>query len=63
MELWRAKVPHSTIRSQLKMLKSPSGVAFKNDNVFSPIINRMPGIGWEKKEQEGQEGQQEVAAN
>ncbi len=45
------------------MLKSPSGVAFKNYNVFSPIINRMPGIGWEKKEQEGQEGQQEVAAN
>jgi hypothetical protein len=23
VELWRAKVPHSTIRSQLKMLSNP----------------------------------------
>jgi hypothetical protein len=38
-------------------------LVFKNGNVFSPIVNRMSGNGEEKKEQEGQESHQKVAAN
>jgi hypothetical protein len=37
-------------------------LAFKNGNAFSPIVNRMSGNGEEKKEQEGQESHQKVAA-
>ncbi len=42
VDLLRVKVTHSTIRSQLKMLKSSKGEAFENNNVLSPIIPRMP---------------------
>jgi hypothetical protein len=39
VELWMAKVPHSIIRSQLKMRRV---LAYENDNFFSLIIPRMP---------------------
>ncbi len=51
VELWRAKFAHSNIRIQLKMLKLTlmRFLAFANDNVFSPIIPRMPMLVKSKK--------------
>jgi hypothetical protein len=51
VELWRAKVPHSTIRSQLKLSKSTLRriLAFAKRNPINPIIPRMSGSGRPKK--------------
>jgi hypothetical protein len=39
VEIWRVKVPHRTIRSQLYVKVTLWRVlAFENDNVFSPIL-------------------------
>jgi hypothetical protein len=43
VDLLRAKVPHCTIRSQLKMLDTLRRVQdFENENVENNVIHRMP---------------------
>jgi hypothetical protein len=51
VELWRAKVPLSIIRSLLKLSKSTLRriLAFAKRNPINPIIPRMSGLGRAKK--------------
>jgi hypothetical protein len=58
VELWRAKVPLSNIRSQLKLSKSTLRriLAFAKRNPINPIIPRKSGSGRPKKISEETEG-------
>jgi hypothetical protein len=44
VELWRAIVPHNAIQEPVEnvIVTLRRVLAFENDNIFSPIITKMP---------------------